>query len=253
LGNSNFGNFLELTLKVFNEKNLSEYFQKEVEKNPKLQSVSFELCGRLEPHLVNYDFDIDLKPLFKTFENGQISPIVEPEELKDYKYTQLVENIKFCQKISLEQNENYRKEKNLKIKYEYDHFITEGFVLYLLDSDEMLLDRTMYKIKPSDIEEVHWATFDDKMKGLVNEAMLKMKQRNIPFTEDNLKIEMDMQKKEWKKFGSKVMKYIQEQESITSTHEFLPKETGESSSPSNEKKRKLQDSENEPEEKKKKI
>jgi hypothetical protein len=56
LGNSNFGNFLELTLKVFNEKNLSEFFKKEVEKNSKLQSISFELCGRLEPHLVRLDF-----------------------------------------------------------------------------------------------------------------------------------------------------------------------------------------------------
>jgi ribosomal protein L19E len=199
-----------------------------------------------------------LKPLFKTFENGQISPIVEPQELKEYKYSQLVEKIKFCQTFSLEQNENYRKEKNLKIKYEYDHFITEGYVLYLLDSEDMLLDRIMYKIKPSDIEEVHWATFDDKMKGLVNEAMLKMKQRNIPFSEDNLKIEMDMQKKEWRKFGSKVMKYIaslndseintNEQGESTSKYE---QESSTNESETNEKKRKL--TLDEPEEKKKKI
>ena len=69
----------------------------------------------------------------------------------------------------------------------------------------------MYKIKPKDIEEVHWKTFDQNMKGIVKETILKMNQRNISFSEENLKIEMDMGKKEWSKFGSKVLKFIKEE------------------------------------------
>ena len=48
----------------------------------------------------------------------------------------------------------------MRHRYEHDHFITEGCVLYLLDSNGRLINRTMYKIKPEDVEEVHWAQFD---------------------------------------------------------------------------------------------
>lgn len=42
--------------------------------DPQWQSMSFELCGRKEKHLVKYDFDIDLKPLFTTTPKGRIKP-----------------------------------------------------------------------------------------------------------------------------------------------------------------------------------
>lgn len=51
-------------------------------------------------------------------------------------------------------NQEYRKEHKLEAKYEHNHFIVEGKVLYLLDEKGSLINRTMYKIKPSDIEEV---------------------------------------------------------------------------------------------------
>lgn len=42
-----------------------------------IQSLVLELCGRKEPHLVRYDFDIDLKPLFYTLRDGSIRPALE--------------------------------------------------------------------------------------------------------------------------------------------------------------------------------
>lgn len=41
-----------------------------------VQSISFELCGSEEPHLVAYPFALDLKPLFFTSPAGVISPII---------------------------------------------------------------------------------------------------------------------------------------------------------------------------------
>ena len=46
-----------------------------------VQSKTFELCGQKEPHLVKYDFDLELKPLFHTFTDGSIAPSIG--ELKD--------------------------------------------------------------------------------------------------------------------------------------------------------------------------
>jgi len=45
------------------------------------QSKTFELCGQKEPHLVKYDFELDLKPLFHTFTDGSIAPAIN--ELKE--------------------------------------------------------------------------------------------------------------------------------------------------------------------------
>eukprot|EP01128_Nolandella_sp_AFSM9_P001962 TRINITY_DN12363_c0_g1_i1.p1 TRINITY_DN12363_c0_g1~~TRINITY_DN12363_c0_g1_i1.p1 ORF type:complete len:663 (+),score=159.83 TRINITY_DN12363_c0_g1_i1:22-1989(+) len=40
------------------------------------QSISFELCGSKEPALVSYDFELALKPLFLTNNQGKIRPLV---------------------------------------------------------------------------------------------------------------------------------------------------------------------------------
>jgi hypothetical protein len=58
-----------------------------------------------------------------------------------------------------------RNEHKLNLKYEYNHFIVEGRVLYLLNSKGHLIDRNMFKIKPKDIEEVHWSNFDSTLQG----------------------------------------------------------------------------------------
>lgn len=62
---------------------------------------------------------------------------------------------KKCQTLqqeALELNKQFREKNQLKQKYEYGHFYTEGFVLYLLDKDGFVINRVMYKIKPRDIE-----------------------------------------------------------------------------------------------------
>lgn len=160
-----------------------------------LQSFDFELCGRKEPHLVKYDFGIDLKPLFFGLNNGELSPYyhkLNPEvssyftpELQDsdaktkessgfdakihsnsdmemkirqygpWKIEDSKEVIKFCQNIQkrdLWLNTEFRKMNGLSVRYEHDHFIHEGFVLYLLvklkGSSRMVVTpyRALYKV-----------------------------------------------------------------------------------------------------------
>lgn len=130
-------------------------------RDPNCQSISFELCGRCEPHLVSYDFDIDLKPLFKTLNNGAIQPILigrtKEEKVVIREISDVQSLSELCQKAQredFEMNEEFRRKHNLKHRYEYEHFITEGYVLYLLDKNNYVVNRTMYKVKPRDIEEV---------------------------------------------------------------------------------------------------
>jgi hypothetical protein len=99
----------------------------------------------------------------------------------------MVELCKQKQKADLEANEKYRKSHNLLLRYEHDHFICEGRVLYLLDANGKLLRRTMYKIKPKDIEEVHWGNFNETMQGRVREAVEKVVLRHKPLNEMSIR------------------------------------------------------------------
>jgi len=120
------------------------------------------------------------------------------------------------QKMCYECNENFRKRLGLKLKYEYFHFATEGFVLYILDEkDRVVPDRTMYKIKPIDIEEVHWSQFDAQKEAQVIEAVRKMRQREKEMTIQNLREELDIGDKEWGKFGVAIKKFIEEKRLFT--------------------------------------
>lgn len=174
-------------------------------------AISFELCGQKEPHLVNYGFDLALKPLFLVCENGRIRPIVTMDSvLVDTDAQDLVELCQQLQNDDLKRNEYYRERENLDHKYEYNHFITEGKVLYVLGEDGYVKNRTMYKVKPTDIEEVHWQQFDEIMEGRVDEAIQKLFEREYDLTELDLREELDMGPKEWGKFGRSIKKYIDE-------------------------------------------
>lgn len=173
------------------------------------QSVSCELCGKKEPHLVEYDFDLDLKPLFTIHEHGKIKPVVAKGELPQFS-EDIPQVCRNSQYTDFEINSEFRYERGLELKYEYNHFATEGKVLYLLNSDGFVKDRMLYKIKPPDTEEVHWATFNDDMKARVDEAIKKIEISEEVFTENNLQEELDMGPKEWSKFGRPVMKYCKE-------------------------------------------
>ena len=172
-----------------------------------IQSYSFELCGKKEPHLVNYDFDIDLKPLFLGREDGRIEPVITSEcnYYNSASNDEIVEACKNNQWMDFEINEQYRKLHNLPVKYEYNHFQTEGKVLYLMDYHDLCVSRTLYKIKPKDIEEMHWQTFDVDTVNKVSEAVKKIKRDGMNVTEQTLQEELDMGPKEWNKFGKQVL------------------------------------------------
>lgn len=97
----------------------------------------------------------------------------------------------------------------MQAKYERGHFIREGRVMYCLNEKGRLIDRTMYKVKPKDIEEVHWSNFDVSMQGRVREALEKIVEREKPVTAQSFKEELDMGPKEWDRFGQDIMKYVE--------------------------------------------
>jgi hypothetical protein len=148
--------------------------------------------------------------LFYTSFEGEIAPVTLEGTIHEYKWKDMVDLCKKYQLECLERNETFRKEHNLRIRYEYDHFITEGYVLYVIKENGFVHHRNLYKVKPTDIEEVHWQSFDDKMKSLVENVLLKMKQRDMEFTDLNLQNELDMGPKQWGKFGNQVLKYIKD-------------------------------------------
>lgn len=173
------------------------------------QSMSFELCGRKEPHLVQYNFDIALVPLFTTREDGRIEPaVLEPSRFTHNPDNKLIQDT--CreeQSWCFGVNEQYRTENNLPLKYEYEHFAVEGKVLYLLDYHGICISRTLYKVKPKDIEEVHWQSFNNDIKGRVLEAINKIKRDEQVVTPQAIQMQLDMGPKEWDKFGKDVLKF----------------------------------------------
>lgn len=203
INNSEFGNFLDLTKLAMDKMNYGDWFWPFIYSEP-FQSISCELCGYLEPHLVKYDFDIALQPLFTINYDGKIR-YYQKRLLFDGNPNVVCQ---LSQETAFQVNEEYRKANNLPLKYEYNHFAVEGDVLYLLDDEGYVINRTLYKIKPKDIEEVHWQTFDATMQGRVQEAVRKCQERNIEINAKNIQEELDMGKKEWSKFGKDVMKYI---------------------------------------------
>jgi predicted kinase len=202
LSDTEVGNFLTLTREAMEDDEFISHYHSFT--RSKSQSITFELCGKKEPHLVAYDFDIALKPLFVTRQHGGIKPFSLQFECKRDSWQER------CQKFQEDDyalNEEYRKKNGLEHKYEYNHFATEGKVLYCVDKNGYVIDRTMYKVKPKDIEEVHWQTFDKDMQERVREAVRKIKMNEEAISEETLCQELDMGHKEWSKFGRQVLAF----------------------------------------------
>jgi len=205
LTDSDIGNFLTLTKEAMVQSDIFDLLQDL--KKGKDQSMTFELCGIKEPHLVKYDFDIKLKPLFITRQHGGIKPAdgtIMYSRLKGDNWQSMCKRL---QEVDYEDNVTYRLENSLEHKYEYEHFATEGKVLFCLDKDGYVIDRTMYKIKPQDIEEVHWQRFDAEIQERVKEAVRKIHMNEEAITEETLRHELDMGGKEWGKFGKQVLAF----------------------------------------------
>jgi hypothetical protein len=227
LTDTQYGKFLSEALKALGIENLSDLdlinnpptILEEFVNTEAYQSITLELCGQNIPHLVKYPFDIGVKPLFYTTHDGKIKPIIHAQGVTEhgpFEYTDKNVLINLCEKLqkqALETNIQYRLTNGLSNKYEYDHFVAEGFVLYLCDTDRYVMNRIMYKVKPSDIEEVHWSKFDEKRKSQVRDVLQKMKERGLDSNnEDILREELDMAKKEWKRFSREVLAYKNELE-----------------------------------------
>lgn len=217
--NGTFGSFVDLVNEALAKQNsdlqkgiFESEFLMQLLMNAEQQSVTCELYGRKEPHLVKYNVDIELQPLFTTDNNGDIRPYIYDRnmyaKIEDNKH--IAQICKEHQKIDLAANEEYRLKEGLPHRYEYEHFIAEGKVLYLLNTDGVVIDRILYKIKPKDIEEVHWASFDTSMRDRVREVYKKMIVNKMDFTTDNLQSELEMGPKEWDKYKRDVFKYIDE-------------------------------------------
>lgn len=212
LSDGDFGNFLSLTREVLNFH--SNFMTEDLHGDlmllldEEIQSISMELCGNKEPHLVKYNFDLELKPLFVTYADGNIKPYQDPNFGAYISNVDIDKSCQVLQDADLKTNQQYRAANNLPHRYEYEHFAVEGKALYLLDADGYVIDRTMYKVKPSDIEDVHWASFDKTMQGRVIEAIKKLGVANEAVSEESMRSELDMGEKEWSRFGKPVMQYI---------------------------------------------
>jgi predicted phosphohydrolase/predicted kinase len=216
ISNSEYGDFQRLTEEALETTHLHvlsrEGIEEEFNNDPQLCSLTYELCGKKKPHLVNYHFDLELKFLFKSYRDGSIAPAMPPLSVRFSHLTQEVlgELIRNTQTKDFADNEAYRKERGLQVRYEHDHFITEGRALYILGPDGKLIGRTIYKIKPRDIEEVHWQDFARDIRPRTLEAYRKLREDGSPLTEETLRQEMDMGPKEWNKWGKAVLGFAKQ-------------------------------------------
>lgn len=185
----------------------------------KVQSITFELCGNQVPHLVKYDFQLALKPLFLTYMDGRISPILSTEEGStevkvidsDQVKTKgdLERVLEVLQDEALTANIKYRESRGLSHCYWYDHFIVEGHVLYLVDEDNFLINRDyIYKIKPKDIELFHWEQFDERVQTKVLLALQSIFTKDLEPDEKTLKAELDMSDAQWQKWSKDILELI---------------------------------------------
>lgn len=222
LSDNDLGQFLTLTKKAVKLNKFNNFSTiARLLKNDEIASVSAELCGSEKPHLVKYDFPLALKPLFVRHKDGNINPVTSFGNVlaMGIQSSEAAEKCIQLQDLMFQENERYRKENNLPHSYEYEHFINEGGVLYLTDPDTgMVIDNHIYKIKPKDIEEVHWKTFDTNMKQLVDQAVEKIKTNEEKVSEKTLQEELDMGEKQWSKFGRSVMKYIESGHSVSKSN-----------------------------------
>lgn len=116
-------------------------------------NLSFELFGSLNPHLINYDVELDTKLLFVVNELG-IAP-ASTVMLRDCVLPAVAEINNKSEFVEFYNKYREKAEKeNTKLE---DGTIngTEGFVFYVLTEDNNWI---MYKVKPESVEEIHWTS-----------------------------------------------------------------------------------------------
>ncbi|KAM9998381.1 hypothetical protein ACTFIY_008042 [Dictyostelium cf. discoideum] len=188
-----------------------------LKKEKEIQSIVFELCGSKLPHIVKYDFDIDLKPLFTiSTQGGLIKPIIDDDSSKDNGQIQFVQYVKINNnseednkklielideiKINLlKENQEFRKVNGLSENMIwFNHFLQEGRVLYLLNDQGTLVNhRQIYSIKPKDAEKSHWEQFDNGIQSKLLMTVKEMSEKSITIDKDTLRKELDLDQVSW--------------------------------------------------------
>jgi len=191
-----------------------------------VQSIDFELCGRKLRHLVKYDFDIRMEPLFVTHYDSTITPVLNPRGTQyDIYGVPMTLSASTCssedlsrmlskfQQDALRQNELHRQQHNMTFSMWFEHFVVEGKVLYLLGSDGNLISRdSIFKIKPSDIESSHWEQFDHGAQMEVLMALNKLFEKNTTVNEASLKQELELlsyDETAWNKFKGDILELVE--------------------------------------------
>lgn len=158
------------------------------------QNISFELYGKVNPHLISYETDLDVAMLFRVTKDGKIlspldsvcqTPVAKilescsPEHLVRT-YERLREELDQRNKASMAAQQGYQ---------------FEGCVLNLwydmYQDRELYGDIALFKLKPEQIEEIHFAAGGGLSKELVTQACYKALEADVELNLTNVKMELE--------------------------------------------------------------
>jgi len=108
-------------------------------------------------------------------------------------------------------NERFRQIFNLGPGLFYENFVLEGKILYLLNNNNELINRSsMFKVKPKDIFKSHFPIFDVGLQIRIFESLDKIYQRGEKINRETMKMEMDISEKGWQRFNIDIMEQIKD-------------------------------------------
>jgi len=187
-----------------------------------IESVVFELCGSQVPHIVKYDFDVDLKPLFTINTQGKISPItnntveqqhvtlVKDEQDSNVHKQKLIDTMEELKEKIYQENVNFRKQNNLAENiFWLNHFAQEGRVVYIMDSNNQYLEdsKLIFSVKPKDTERNHWEQFDSGIQSKILIILKELKEKGMPINKDTLKKELDIDDYTWARHETDILNF----------------------------------------------
>ncbi len=147
-------------------------------------AVSFELYGSMNPHLVAYDVTLDVKVLFGVTDKGEIVPVsaLDTGSVAPAKFEAEVHN-----QAELRATYERLREKMTALNRAHAHtgkFVTEGMVLYCHTLEGKVIP---YKLKPEEIEEIHWAAGQGISKSIVQQACWKALENGYDLNVDSVR------------------------------------------------------------------
>lgn len=147
-------------------------------------AVSFELYGSMNPHLVAYDVALDVKVLFGVTVKGEIVPVsaLDTGSVAPAKLEAEVRN-----QSELRATYERLREKMTALNRANAHtgkFVTEGMVLYCHTLEGKVIP---YKLKPEEIEEIHWAAGQGISKSIVQQACWKALENGYDLSVDSVR------------------------------------------------------------------